>query len=223
MHDILVAISDGISQLFNIIFHLDQHLVVWVQYFGSYIYLILFLIIFSETGLVILPFLPGDSLLFAVGALTSFDGALDLSTILISLSLAAIIGDGVNYHIGKKVGIKVFQINSRFFKPDHLKQTQDFYHKWGPFTIVAARFAPIVRTFAPFVAGIGHMHYKKFLAYNVVGGLAWVFLFVLAGHFFGDLPFVKTNFHIVIFAVIFISILPMLIPWFKSKYQSKKA
>lgn len=206
-------------QLIDIILHLDQHLVTWVQFFGPYIYLILFLIIFAETGLVVTPFLPGDSLLFAVGALTVFDGALDLTTILVSLTIAAIVGDGVNYHIGKYLGPKVFERNSRFFKKGHLVQTEAFYQKWGAFTIVAARFAPIVRTFAPFIAGIGSMHYKKFLSYNVIGAVAWVFSFVLAGHFFGNLPIIKTNFHIVIFAVIFISILPMLIPWIKSKYK----
>ncbi|MBC7466324.1 MAG: VTT domain-containing protein [Bdellovibrio sp.] len=206
-------------QLIDIILHLDQHLVNWVQFFGPYIYLILFLIIFAETGLVVTPFLPGDSLLFAVGALTVFDGALDLTTILVLLTAAAIIGDGVNYHIGKYLGPKVFEGNSRFFKKEHLVQTEAFYQKWGAFTIVAARFAPIVRTFAPFIAGIGSMHYKKFLSYNVLGAIAWVFSFVLAGHYFGNLPLIKTNFHIVIFAVIFISILPMLIPWVKSKYK----
>lgn len=217
--DIFSSIVDFMMNIIGIILHLDQHLVAGVQYFGSSIYLILFLIIFAETGLVVLPFLPGDSLLFAVGALTVFDGSLDLITVLISLILAAILGDGVNYHIGKFLGPKVFETNSRFFKKEHLALTQDFYHKWGAFTIVAARFAPIVRTFAPFIAGIGSMHYRKFLSYNVIGAISWVFLFVLAGHFFGNLPIVKTNFHIVIFAVIFVSMLPMLIPWIKSKLK----
>lgn len=217
--EILSQLYDLLLQSINVILHLDQHLVTWVQYFGPSIYLILFLIIFSETGLVILPFLPGDSLLFAVGALTAVDGGLDLWPILISLTVAAIVGDGVNYHIGKYIGPKVFEMNSKFIKKQHLLQTQEFYQRWGAFTIVAARFAPIVRTFAPFIAGVGTMHYKKFLTYNVLGAVAWVFIFVLAGHFFGNLPVVKTNFHIVIFAVIFLSLLPMLIPWLKSKLK----
>ncbi|MFZ3230364.1 MAG: DedA family protein [Pseudobdellovibrio sp.] len=206
-------------QLVDIILHLDQHLNSWVMFFGPYIYVILFLIIFAETGLVITPFLPGDSLLFAVGALTAIDGGLDLTILLIALTTAAIIGDAVNYHIGKWMGPKVFERNSFFFKKEYLIQTQDFYSRWGAFTIVAARFAPIVRTFAPFIAGMGLMQYKKFLTYNVLGAFSWVFLFILAGHFFGNLPVVKTNFHIVIFAVIFVSILPMLIPWIKAKFN----
>lgn len=217
--DIFSAIIDFITNVIGVVLHLDQHLVTWIQYFGSAIYFILFLIIFAETGLVVLPFLPGDSLLFAVGALTVFDGSLDLLTVLVSLTVAAILGDGVNYHIGKFLGPKVFETNSRLFKKEYLIETQNFYHKWGAFTIVAARFAPIVRTFAPFIAGVGSMHYRKFLSYNVLGAVSWVFIFVLAGHFFGNLPVVKTNFHIVIFAVIFISMLPMLIPWIKAKYK----
>jgi len=221
MSDILHAVVEFILHVINVILHLDQHLVSWVQYFGSYIYVVLFLIIFSETGLVILPFLPGDSLLFAAGALTVFDGGLDLTTLLISLTIAAILGDAVNYYLGQYFGPKVFESDSRFFKKKYLEQTQEFYQRWGVFTIVAARFAPIIRTFAPFIAGVGSMHYKKFLTYNVIGAVSWVCLFLLAGHFFGNLPVVKTNFHIVIFAVIFVSVLPMLIPWVKSKFRRK--
>ena len=213
------ALIDLVLKFVDLILHLDQHLVSLVQFFGSSTYVILFLIIFAETGLIIMPFLPGDSLLFAVGALTAFDGALDLWTILISLTTAAIIGDGVNYHIGKKLGHKVFETDSKYFKKEYLIKTQEFYKKWGAFTIVAARFAPIVRTFAPFIAGVGTMPYKKFLVYNVTGAFLWVFTFVLAGHFFGNLPVIKQNFHIVIFAVIFVSILPMLIPLIKSKFK----
>ena len=128
-------------------------------------------------------------------------------------------GDAVNYHIGQYFGPKVFESNSRFFKKEYLEQTREFYDKWGAFTIVAARFAPIVRTFAPFVAGIGSMSYRKFVAYNVGGAIAWVFTFILAGYFFGNLPIVKRNFHIVIFGVIFVSILPMLVPWAKSRLK----
>ena len=207
------------TQLIDIILHLDAHLVVWLALFGPWIYVIMFLVIFCETGLVVTPFLPGDSLLFALGALTTVENGLNLWVLLISLTIAGILGDTVNYHIGKYLGPKVFESNSRFFKKEYLEQTTSFYDRWGAFTIVAARFAPIVRTFAPFVAGIGSMHYRKFLSYNVIGAVAWVFLFVLAGHYFGNLPVVKRNFHIVIFGVIFVSILPMLIPWAKSRFK----
>ena len=209
-------------ELVDIILHLDQHIAEWIVFFGPWLYVILFLIIFAETGLVVTPFLPGDSLLFALGAFTTVENGLNLWILLISLTMAGILGDTVNYHIGKYLGPKVFEKNSRFFKKEYLEQTQNFYAKWGPFTIVAARFAPIVRTFAPFVAGIGSMHYRKFLAYNVIGAVAWVFLFVLAGHFFGNLPVVKKNFHIVIFGVIGVSLIPMVWPWISSKLQKLK-
>jgi membrane-associated protein len=203
----------------DIILHLDQHLVSWLTLFGPWIYVLMFLIIFCETGLVVTPFLPGDSLLFALGALSALENGLDVWILLISLTVAGVIGDTVNYHIGKYLGPKVFRENSRFFKTQYLTQTQAFYGRWGAFTIVAARFAPIVRTFAPFVAGIGSMNYKKFLAYNVFGAIAWVFTFILAGHFFGNIPIIKRNFTIVIFGVIFVSILPMLIPWLRSRLK----
>lgn len=206
-------------ELIDIILHLDQHIAEWITFFGPWLYVILFLIIFAETGLVVTPFLPGDSLLFAVGTFTVVQGGLDLWTILISLTVAGILGDTVNYHIGKYLGPKVFETNSRFFKRSYLEQTERFYDKWGAFTIVAARFAPIVRTFAPFIAGIGSMKYKKFVSYNVAGAILWVFTFVLAGHFFGNIPVVKKNFHIVIFGVIGVSLLPMLWPWVSSKLK----
>lgn len=207
------------SQFIDIILHLDQHLAAWIPMFGPWIYVLMFLVIFCETGLVVTPFLPGDSLLFALGALTTIENGLDLWVLLSSLTIAGILGDTVNYHIGKYLGPKVFREGSRFFKTQYLTQTQDFYKTWGAFTIVAARFAPIVRTFAPFVAGIGAMNYKKFLAYNVFGAIAWVFSFVLAGHFFGNIPVIKRNFTLVIFGVIFLSVLPMLIPIIKSKFK----
>lgn len=198
--------------LIDIILHLDQHLVEWMALFGPWIYVIMFLIIFCETGLVVTPFLPGDSLLFALGALTTVEGGLNLWVLLVSLTIAGILGDTVNYHIGKYLGPKVFESDSRFFKKQYLLQTQEFYAKWGAFTIVAARFAPIVRTFAPFVAGIGSMNYRKFVSYNIIGAIAWVFIFILAGHFFGNLPVVKRNFHIVIFGVIGVSLIPVVWP-----------
>ncbi|HXH32153.1 MAG TPA: DedA family protein [Bacteriovoracaceae bacterium] len=211
------------SQFLDIILHLDQHLLSWISIFGPWIYVILFLIIFCETGLVVTPFLPGDSLLFALGALSALDDGLNLWILLLSLTAAGIIGDTVNYHIGKYLGARVFEKENRFFKKEYLLQTQAFYDHWGAFTIIAARFAPIARTFAPFVAGIGRMNYGKFISYNVIGAFAWVWSFLLAGHFFGNLPVVKRNFHIVIFGVIFVSILPMLVPWLKSKFGKKLA
>jgi membrane-associated protein len=209
------------ADLINIILHLDQHLLQWIALFGPWFYVLMFLIIFCETGLVVTPFLPGDSLLFALGALAAMENGLDVGLLLISLTIAGILGDTVNYHIGKFLGIKVFEKESRIFKKQYLEQTQAFYAKWGSFTIVAARFAPIARTFAPFVAGIGSMEYKRFISYNIIGAITWVFSFILAGYFFGNLPVVKRNFHIVIFGVIFVSILPMLVPWIKSKFPKR--
>lgn len=206
----------------DIILHLDKHIPEWIAYFGPWLYVILFLIIFAETGLVVTPFLPGDSLLFALGAFTVVENGLNLWLILGLLTVAGILGDGVNYHIGKYLGPKVFESNSRVFKKEYLQQTHAFYEKWGAFTIVAARFAPIVRTFAPFVAGIGAMSYRKFALYNIIGAVAWVFTFVLAGHFFGDLPVVKRNFHVVIFGVIGVSLLPMIWPWISGKLEKLK-
>lgn len=210
------------AQLLDIILHLDQHLVAWMGLFGPWIYVLLFLIIFCETGLVVTPFLPGDSLLFALGALSALPDGLNVWVLLISLTVAGIIGDTVNYHIGKKLGMKVFEKDTRFFKKQYLIDTQAFYERWGAFTIIAARFAPIARTFAPFVAGVGTMNYKKFLSYNVIGAILWVFTFILAGFYFGNLPVVKRNFHIVIFGVIFVSILPMLVPWVRSKLRKSQ-
>jgi membrane-associated protein len=208
---------DFIVQFSDVILHLDQHLLSWIALFGPWIYVLMFLVIFCETGLVVTPFLPGDSLLFALGALSALENGLDVWILLISLTIAGILGDTTNYHIGKYLGPKVFERDSRFFKKSYLTDTQAFFDRWGAFTIVAARFAPIVRTFAPFVAGIGAMNYRKFISYNIIGAVAWVFIFILAGHFFGNLPVVKRNFHIVIFGVIFVSILPMLVPWVKSR------
>lgn len=206
------------AQFIDIMLHLDQHLLQWIALFGPWFYVIMFLVIFCETGLVVTPFLPGDSLLFALGALAALENGLNVWILLIGLTVAGIIGDTVNYHIGKYLGPKVFERESRFFKKSYLIQTQAFYARWGTFTIVAARFAPIARTFAPFVAGIGSMEYKRFISFNILGAIAWVFTFILAGYFFGNIPVVKRNFTIVIFAVIFLSVLPMLVPWVKSRF-----
>ena len=190
--------------------HLDKHLSGLVQDYGGWTYLILFVIVFCETGLVVTPFLPGDSLLFAVGTFAAV-GALDLTVALVLLSLAAILGDSVNYAIGYRVGPQVFRTGGRFLNREYLDQTHRFYERHGAKTIVIARFVPIVRTFAPFVAGIGRMSYTRFLAYNVVGGVGWIAALVLGGYAFGNIPIVKRNFTLVIFAIIIVSLMPGLI------------
>ena len=211
-----------ISQFIDFIVHIDQHLLQLINSYENWTYLILFLIIFAETGLVFTPFLPGDSVLFALGAIIARpDSPLSLPLFMVILVFAAISGDFVNYEIGKYVGIRVFKPGSRIFKPTYLQKTQGFYAKHGTRTIIYARFVPIVRTFAPFVAGIGKMPYRVFGKYNIVGGVVWVSLFMLAGYFFGQLPFFKHNFSLVILAVIFISLIPMLIQ-FLTANKSKK-
>lgn len=204
----------------QIFLHLDKHLSAVIQAYGGWTYLILFLIIFCETGLVVTPILPGDSLLFAIGSFAAL-GAIKLEYLLFGLTIAAILGDSVNYAIGHYMGPKVFsKTNSRIFKKEYLDKTHRFYEKYGAKTIIFARFVPIVRTFAPFVAGIGAMSYGKFLTYNVVGGVAWICLFVLGGYFFGGLPIVKENFTAVILAIIVISIMPGVIEYIRSRRRS---
>ncbi|MBI2612096.1 DedA family protein, partial [Candidatus Gottesmanbacteria bacterium] len=176
-------------------------------------------IIFMETGFVVTPFLPGDSLLFAAGTLSS-SGALNVGALFIILTIAAILGDTVNYWIGHHLGVKVFKKeNARFFKMEYLEKTRQFYAKHGGKTIILARFVPIVRTFAPFVAGVGKMHYGQFLTYNVVGGMLWVLLFTFGGYFFGNLPFIQENFHYAIVVIILVSVLPMVFEYFKHKRE----
>ncbi len=211
--------------LIDIALHLDRYLADWSQIVGVWLYLILFLVIFCETGLVVAPFLPGDSLLFAVGALSALEGsAVTLPLILPLLIVAAILGDAVNYSIGKKLGPAVFKYEgNRFFNKQHLMKTHEFYERHGGKTIVIARFAPIIRTFAPFVAGIGQMGYRRFAAYNISGGIAWVTSFLVAGYYFGNMPIVKRNFHIVIFAIIFISLLPTIIEVWRARSQRPAA
>lgn len=211
-----------VLQFVDIMLHLDQHLNQWVAICGPWLYLILFLVVFCETGIVVTPFLPGDSLLFALGALAASENSvMSLPILMVSLAIAAILGDAVNYSIGRKVGPKVFQReNSILLNKKHLLRAQAFYEKHGGKTIILARFMPIVRTFAPFVAGIGKMNYGRFAIYNVTGGLTWVFSFLLAGYFFGNIPTIKTNFHIVILAIIVISVLPIFIEFFKARRVS---
>lgn len=205
-----------LQSLLSIFLHLDTHLSTIIQQFGPITYIILFFIIFCETGLIFMPFLPGDSLLFAVGAFTA-KGDFELWMILTLLSIAAIFGDSVNYKIGSLIGRRAFSVHSRFLNHEHLQKTEEFYERRGPSTIIIARFLPIVRTFAPFVAGVGKMRYATFLRYNIIGGILWVFLFTLAGYFFGNLPFVQKNFTYVIFAIIGVSIMPGIIEWLRSK------
>jgi membrane-associated protein len=211
---------DIIRFLVEILLNLDKHLDLIIRNYGIWTYAIFFLIIFLETGLVVTFFFPGDSLLFAVGTFAAL-GSLDLKWLMMDLSLAAIAGDSVNYWIGHMMGPKVFsKERSRFLNKEHLHRTHRFYEKYGGKTIVLARFIPIIRTFAPFVAGIGSMTYARFIAYNITGGIAWVVVFVLVGYFFGNIPFVKNNFSLVIFAIIFISILPGMIEFIRQRNQS---
>jgi membrane-associated protein len=202
--------------------HLDRHLAEVIQRYGASTYALLFLIVFLETGLVVTPLLPGDSLLFAAGSFAGI-GALRLWPLFFLLCAAAILGDTVNYAIGARLGPRVFHYSkSRFFNPDHLRKTHEFYEKYGGKTIVIARFVPIIRTFAPFVAGIGQMSYARFLGYNVTGGILWVSVCVFTGYFFGNLPFVKQNFSLVIIAIVVISILPAAIEYVKHRAEAKR-
>lgn len=195
--------------MLDFILHIDVYLASIVSQYAGLTYGFLFLIIFAETGLVVTPFLPGDSLLFAAGALSSLE-ALNIWSVFIIIFLAAILGDAVNYHIGKYVGPKVFsQEKSKFFNKKYLDKAHAFYEKYGPKTIVLARFVPIVRTFAPFVAGVGLMSYPRFLSYNIFGALLWSGIFTFGGYFFGNIPVVQRNFHIMILAIIFVSVLPI--------------
>ncbi len=205
------------SNLIDLVIHLDEHLSVIIQNYGVWTYLFLFAIIFLETGVVITPFLPGDSLLFAAGTMAGL-GALNVWVLFFSLSFAAILGDSVNYWIGHKIGPRAFSGNVRFLKKEYLDRTHEFYEKHGGKTIILARFVPIVRTFAPFVAGVGAMTYGRFITYNVVGGIAWVGLFTFLGYFFGNLPFVQNNFSFVVLAIIVISVLPGVYEFLRARY-----
>ena len=206
-----------IRYLIDFILHLDQHLGDIVRSYGMLTYLILFLVIFCETGLVVTPFLPGDSLLFALGALAA-TGALNPVLLCVLLMAAAIIGDNVNYWIGRTVGPRVFASDSsRLFNKQHLTRTQQFYEKYGAKAVVIARFVPIIRTFAPFVAGIGRMRYAKFLAFSIGGGVLWICGFISAGYFFGNIPLVKKNFSLVVVVIVLISLLPAVVEYLRAR------
>jgi membrane-associated protein len=213
---------ESIGLLISFILHIDQHLQALCANYGLWVYAILFVIVFCETGLVVTPFLPGDSLLFAVGSLAAI-GALDVTFGMILLAGAAIAGDTVNYWVGNYVGPKVFyEERSRFLNKEYLHRTHAFYERHGGKTIIIARFLPIIRTFAPFVAGIGSMTYSRFLVFNVVGGVLWVILFVLGGYVFGNIPFIKRNFSLVILALIIIPGLPSLVEFIRIQVRNRK-
>jgi membrane-associated protein len=209
-----------IKFLIDFILHLDVHLGQIITTYGPLTYGILFVIIFIETGLVIIPFLPGDSLLFAAGAFAAL-GSLNIFILIPLLMFAAILGDTVNYWIGHFFGEKLIANPKIPIKKEHIEKTQAFFDKYGGKTIILARFVPIVRTFAPFVAGIGKMHYGNFISYNIIGGMAWVLIATLAGYFFGNIPFVKENFSLVILVIVIISVLPMGIELIRSKLKKK--
>lgn len=210
-----------ITSFIDLFLHLDKHLSVIIADYGIWTYLILFTIVFCETGLVVTPFLPGDSLLFAAGAFAGL-GVMRVEWLFILLTVAAILGDTVNYWIGNYIGPRAFSGNIRFLKKEYLERTHAFYEKYGGKAIILARFVPIIRTFAPFVAGVGAMNYDRFIFYNVVGGVVWVAIFIFGGYFFGNLPAVQENFTLVILAIIAISVVPMIAEVIKERLASKR-
>ncbi len=204
-----------ITKTIDVILNLDKYVSIIIQHYGIFTYLILFVIIFLETGLVITPFLPGDSLLFVSGTFAA-KSVINIYLLFLVLALAAILGDTLNYWIGNYFGEKIFK-NNRFFKAEYLDKTKEFYNKHGKKTIVLARFIPIIRTFAPFVAGIGKMDYFKFLIFNIIGGISWVALFLFSGYFFGGIPFVQRNLAFIILIIIFISLIPPIVEFLKKR------
>jgi membrane-associated protein len=210
-----------IKHAIDVFLNLDQHLRVIIKDYGVWTYLLIFMVIFCETGLVVAPFLPGDSLLFAAGAFAA-QGSFDIGLLFVLLAVAAILGDTVNYQIGNIVGPRIFQQeNVRFLKKEHLDRTHAFYEKHGGKTIIVARFMPIIRTFAPFVAGIGSMTYGRFLSYNLVGGISWIAVFLFGGYFFGNIAVVKNNFELVMVAIILVSILPGIFGFVRHRLQAE--
>ena len=212
---------DILAYLIDVVLHLDRHLVELIQDYGAWVYLILFLIVFAETGLVVTPFLPGDSLLFVAGTLAAA-GGMDIGLLIVLLCIAAILGDSVNYAIGKHVGDRMVQ-SGRFIRQEHIDRTHAFYEKYGGKTIVIARFVPIVRTFAPFVAGIGKMDYGRFLVFNVTGGILWVLSLATAGYFFGNLPIIKNNLSLVVLGIVVASIMPAVIEYVRHRRAAARA
>jgi membrane-associated protein len=216
---------EWIQYFIDLILHLDKHLSAIIQQYGTWTYVILFAIIFMETGLVVTPFLPGDSLLFAAGTFASpaLGSPLNIWVLWVLLCVAAVLGDTVNYWIGHFIGPRAFSGEVRFLKKEYLDRTHEFYERYGGKTIVLARFVPIIRTFAPFVAGVGSMTYGHFITYNVVGGILWVTLFTWGGYFFGTLPFVQENFTLVVLAIILLSVMPAVIEFIKERSKSRVA
>jgi membrane-associated protein len=211
-----------IKFVIDFILHIDVHLTEIITATGLWTYGILFFLIFIETGLVVTPFLPGDSLLFAAGALAKTTGALDIKWLYLLMVAAAILGDTANYFIGRFLGPKVFTTKSRFFKKEYLDRTHAFYEKYGGKTIFLARFIPIIRTFAPFVAGIGKMTYVHFISYNIIGGIVWPAICLFSGYFFANIPFVKDHFSLVAVAIILVSVIPIGIEWLKGRKGKSK-
>jgi len=209
---------EAIKQFIEFFLHIDKNLLVISQQYGALMYAILFLVIFIETGVVIMPFLPGDSLLFAAGALSAM-GMFKIVWLYLIVAVAAILGDTVNYWIGHFIGDKAFNSKNRFLKKEYLDKAQSFYDKYGGEAIILARFVPIVRTFAPFVAGIGEMHYGKFLMFNLIGGAAWTALFTFGGYFLGNIPVIKENFHYMVLLIIGVSIIPMIVEIIRAKMR----
>lgn len=213
---------DFLKHLFDIILHIDVHLQLWITDYKTWTYLILFLIIFCETGLVVTPFLPGDSLLFAAGTISALQNQpLNISYIILLLILAAFTGDNTNYFIGRFLGQKVYERNYRLIRKEYLNKTHTFYEKHGGKTLIIARFMPIIRTFAPFVAGVGTMRYTRFFCYSIAGNIMWVTMFSLCGYFFGNISMVRKNFSLVILVIIFISVLPIIIAFLKRFYSRR--
>lgn len=214
---------DYIAHFVDLFLHLDKHLGELVKEYGTWTYLVLFVIVFCETGLVVTPILPGDSLLFAAGAIAAL-GSLNPHLLIVLLTVAAVLGDAVNYQIGRYIGPAVFKKeDSRFFKRAHLEKTHAFYERYGGKTIIIARFVPIVRTFAPFIAGVGQMSYKQFALYNVVGAILWVVIGVYAGYLFGQMKIVKENFSLIIIAIVFISLLPAAFEYWRARREKKRS
>jgi membrane-associated protein len=219
--EMIHSLFNFVLYLIDFLLHLDKHLNYIIENYGLWCYAIFFLIIFCETGLVVTPFLPGDSLIFTLGTLAA-TGSLEVASLFALLAAAAVLGDSANYAIGKYFGDVILKHQGKWFlKKEHVERTHRFYEKYGAKTIVIARFVPIVRTFAPFIAGVGKMSYMKFFSYNVIGGLLWVTLFIFGGYFFGNIPFVKRNFSTVIFAIIIISIMPAVIEVIREKRRAK--
>ena len=213
---------DAIKSILDVFLHVDDHLHALLEAWGPWTYVLLFAIILCETGLVVMPFLPGDSLLFAAGAMAAlYPDDLGFVTLLVLLSIAAILGDTINYFLGRWIGPRAFSLNTWFLKHEHLEKTQAFYDRHGGKTIVLARFMPIVRTFAPFVAGVGKMHYPTFLWFNVVGGILWVVLCTAAGYFFGNIEAVKKNFELVVIGIVLVSELPLAWEWWAARRRSQ--